>query len=1036
MNDWENPKVLERNRVPARAYFAPYPDEESALSGQRYSPWLMLLNGNWKFHYAENPALAPDNFYIEYFPEDFLMECFDATHWDDTQWHDIQVPCNWQMLGYGRPHYTNVIYPFPVDPPRVPTENPTGSYRRKFFIPDDWDDRQVFLRFEGVDSAFYIWVNSQQVGYSQGSRLPSEFDITPYIRRGVNTLAVRVFQWSDGSYLEDQDMWWLSGIFRDVYIIATPSVHIFDFRIRTELDSDYRDAVLKVRATVNNYGEHSAGNYRIEIRLLDANRQSILNSEFSLPGGGQKILDMEMPVANPEKWSAEHPYLYSLLIILKDSKGQVVEAETCKVGFRSVELKNGNMLVNGVPVMIKGVNRHEHHPDLGRAVPLDAMIQDILLMKRHNINAIRTSHYPDDPRIYDLCDYYGIYVLDEADLECHGFAHIGDWNRTSDDPEWEAAYVDRVIRMLERDKNHPCVIIWSLGNESGFGRNHEAMARWVRDADPTRLLHYEGDREQKVADIVGPMYTSVADITKLGEDTSADKPVILCEYAHAMGNGPGGFKEYWDTFYKYKRLQGGFVWEWLDHGIRQFTEDGREWFAYGGDFGDKPNDGNFVIDGLVFPNRKPSPGLIEYKKVLEPVKVEPADLNHGKVRIINRYDFISLSHLLISWNLMADDRIIQNGFIQLPDISAGKSEIVTMPYTIPKILLPGAEYWLNISFILAADTSWASKGYEVAWAQFQLPLEASPKPAIKTECMLPMICEDADNLITITGANFELVFDKVYGVIKSWCHEGMKVLKKGPKLNFWRAPIDNDTHVQRAWRKAGLDSLMHRIDAVELSDTNGKFNQIRVKSRIAPPVLDLAFECDYTYTIYGSGDVILEAHGVPEGNIPVLPRIGLQMTLPEELDHVSWYGRGPGECYIDSKQANPVGVYSCMVDDLYTPYVYPQDNGNRTDVRWVSFTNTRGMGLLAVMPILNFSAHRFTTEDFDKAQHTYELVPRDEITVNLDYRHHGLGSASCGPGVLPQYELRPDEFRFVIRLKSFSKDSASPMSLSKGVQIH
>ena len=1036
-NDWENPKVFGRNRVSARASFVPYPSEELALSGDRgSSPWLKLLNGNWKFHYAESPALAPDDFFIEYFPEDFCMGYSDESHWDHAKWKDIQVPCSWQVLGYSRPRYTNVQYPFPVDPPRVPTENPTGSYRRKFFISDDWDDRQVFLRFEGVDSAFYVWVNGNQVGYSQGSRLPAEFDITSHIRHGVNTIAVRVFQWSDGSYLEDQDMWWLSGIFRDVYIIAAPPVHVADFGVRTELDAEYRDAILKVRAVVKNYGSQAVDHYRAEVRLLDAELQPVLGhslgADVDIQGDSEVVLDLEAPVPGPGKWSAEHPYLYSLLIVLKDSNGEVIEVDTCKVGFRSVELKNGNMLVNGVPILIKGVNRHDHDPDLGKATSLDSMRQDILLMKRHNINAVRTSHYPNDPRFYDLCDFYGIYVLDETDLECHGFATIGDWNRTSDDPEWEDAYVDRMVRMVERDKNHPCVIIWSLGNESGFGRNHEAMAKWVREADPTRLLHYEGDREQKVADIVGPMYTSVDGIIKLGEEIDAEKPVILCEYAHAMGNGPGGLKEYWDAFYQYRRLQGGFVWDWIDQGLRQTTEAGEEWFAYGGDFDDDPNDKNFLINGLIFPDRTPSPGLIEYRKVLEPVKVEPIELTAGRVKFTNCYDFLSLSHLHISWNLMADGDLLESGTIPTPDVAAGKSEIVTIPFSTPPVLLPGADYWLNISFALASDAAWAPHGHEVAWAQFNLPLEVSPPPVVRTDSMLTVSCEESDSTLQVVGPNFEITFDKLYGVITSWDHEGVRILNRGPSLNFWRAPIDNDKRVEGAWRKAGLDKLTQRTDQVEWSDSGVANARIRVKSRLAPPVLSLGVECVCTYTILGSGDLIIDVHGIPKGEFPVLPRIGLQMTVPEDLDHVSWYGRGPGECYVDSKQANRVGVYSCLVDDLYVPYVYPQENGNRTDVRWVSLANLRGMGLLAIgIPMLNFSAHRFTTQDFEKAQHTCDLVPRDEITLNLDYRHHGLGSASCGPGVLPQYELNPHEFRFQVRLRPFSVDHASAMLLSR-----
>ncbi len=1022
MNDWENQKVFERNRLPARASFVPYPDEDSALTGQRgSSPWFKLLNGNWKFQYAETPALAP---------EGFFEESYDVSDWDD-----IQVPCSWQLLGYGRPHYTNVKYPFPVDPPNVPTENPTGSYRRDFFIPDEWSDRQIFLRFEGVDSAFYVWINGQQVGYSQGSRLPAEFDITEYVRAGTNNIAVRVYRWSDGSYLEDQDMWWLSGIFRDVYLITVPRVHVFDFRIRTELDSNYRDAVLKIRTILKNHGEQ-ADKYQIELRLLDSDLRPMPgqspSSEVTIQADGEVALDLEESVTNPEKWSAENPCLYTLLITLRDAKGEIIEVIPGKFGFRSVELKDGNMLVNGVPIMIKGVNRHDHHPDLGRAVPLECMVEDILLMKRHNINAVRTSHYPNDPRFLDLCDYYGLYVLDETDLECHGFQIVKNTKGPSHDPEWEGAYIDRIVRMVERDKNHPCVIIWSLGNESDFGRNHVAMAKWVHEADPTRLLHYERDLEAEVADILSQMYTRIDKLIELGRKRNAEKPMILCEYAHAMGNGPGNLKEYWDVFYKYKRLQGGFVWDWIDQGIRKRTEDGREYFAYGGDFGDEPNDRNFLINGLIFPDRKPSPGLVEYKKVLEPVKVESIDLAAGKVRITNLYDFISLSHLDASWNLMADGKVLQSGTVPMPNVPAGGSRSITIPYA-PPAPAPATEHWLNISLALASDAPWASRGHEIAWAQFKLPSNAPPAKAVKFESIPPVHCEESSKTARITGADFELVFDKIYGVIASWHHEGLKVINRGPKLNFWRAPIDNDRRsLEAEWRRIGLHLLAHRVNSVECEEIKGKAIRIRVASRIAPPILDLAFECDYIYTIYGSGDVIIEIHGAPKGEFPVLPRIGLQMMLPRGLDHVSWYGRGPGECYIDSKQANRIGVYSCMVDELYVPYVYPQDNGNRTDVRWVNLTNTRGMGLICVgMPLLDFSAHRFSTEDLEKAEHTCDLVPRDEITLNLDYRHHGLGSASCGPGPLPQYELRPHDFSFSVRLKPFSVDCISAMDLGK-----
>ncbi len=1018
--DWEDPKVTQHNRVPAHALLLPYRDEATALTGQRgNSPWFRLLNGNWQFHLAENPALVP---------EGFQESGYDATNWDE-----LFVPSNWQLAGYGHPHYTNVIYPFPVDPPKVPTENPTGCYRRYFNIPSDWEKRRIFLCFEGVDSAFYVWVNGKKVGFSKGSRLPAEYDITEYVHGGQNLLAVQVMQWSDGSYLEDQDMWWLSGIFRDVYTYATPLVHVFDLRVRTELDEEYKDAILDVAATIHNYTDGTIDGHRITISLLDHARKPVTpphSQVVNIEAAQDVMVRARIPVANPRKWTAETPHLYQLLISLVDEDGQLLSVQASSVGFRQVEIKDGNLLVNGVPIMIKGVNRHEIHPDLGRAVSMDSMIEDILLMKRHNINAVRTSHYTNDPRWYELCDYYGLYVLDETDLECHGFMHVGDINQLSDDPQWEAAYLDRMERMVERHKNHPSVIIWSLGNESGFGRNHEAMAAWTREADPTRPIHYEGDRLQEVADIVGPMYTSVEGIITLAQEEAYTKPVILCEYAHAMGNGPGGLKEYWEAFYEYPRLQGGFVWDWVDQGLRQETPHGTERYAYGGDYGDEPNDANFNINGLIFPDRRPSPGLIEYKKVLEPVFVAAIDLAKRQLRVTNRYDFLGLDHLRLSWDVSADGKVLETGIWPLPEIAPGKSKIVTIPYNDPN-LLPDTDYWLNLRFTLAYSCHWAAVGHEVAWAQFKLPIFQTSGSALPIESMPALAVTETAGEIKVLGEDFGVTFDKTFGLITSWLYQGMSLVRRGPRLHFWRAPIDNDVSYVKEWKKAGLDRLKHRIDEVS-ADIGERTVQIRVVSRIAPPVFGHGFACTYVYTIYGDGHLTIAVRGEPQGELPILPRIGLQMVLPLALTQVQWYGRGPGESYVDSKLANRFGIYACHVDDLYVPYVYPQEHGNRTDVYWVSLTNQRGMGLFAEADIpLNFSAHRFSTEDLERARHTDELFLRDEVYLNLDYRQNGLGSGSCGPKVLPQYELRPHVFRFTIRLKPYSADLLSPIEIGK-----
>ncbi len=1020
MFDWENPRVIHRNRLPAHALLLPYPDEESALTGERgNSPWFRLLNGQWQFCYVTSPSLVPAG---------FQNPDYDASAWDT-----ITVPSNWQMVGYGRPHYTNVIYPFPVDPPRVPSENPTGCYRRTFSVPVDWRDRPVIIRFEGVDSAFYVWVNGEFVGFSKGSRLPAEFDITPHVRLGENLVAVQVMQWSDGSYLEDQDMWWLSGIFRDVYIYSPPAVQVFDLRVRTELDREYRDAVLDAALVIKNSRDTAVKDCKVTLSLVDCNGRAVVSpvsQAVEVAAVGEARIGFKIPVANPMKWTAETPYLYKLLVTLRDDLGRVLSVQQCSVGFRQVEVRNGNLLVNGVPIKIKGVNRHEMHPDLGRAVSLDCMIQDILLMKRHNINAVRTSHYANDPRWYDLCDYYGIYVLDETDLETHGFAMVGDVNRLSDDPEWEQAYLDRMERMVERDKNHPSVIIWSLGNESGFGRNHRAMAEWTRKADPTRPIHYEGDRNQEVADIVGPMYTPVDKVIELGQADSYTKPVILCEYAHAMGNGPGGLKEYWEAFYKYPRLQGGFVWDWVDQGLRQRTDRGTERFAYGGDFGDEPHDGNFVLNGLVFPDRKPSPGLLEYKKVLEPVLVEVEDLEKKQLRITNRYDFLTLDHLHLSWSITADGKVLQSGRLPMPKLAPGETSTVTIPFDEPAASA-STDYWLNISFTLASDCSWAPAGHEVAWAQFRLPVEAPAGPVLSIESMPDLHLWQSDTRLEIRGEDFSIGIDKVLGLIDSWVYHGRQMITKGPRLNFWRAPIDNDIVYVKEWKRAGLHQLQHRIDEAAV-DAGRKYVRVKVRARIAPPVFDHGFDCTYIYTVYGDGNVVIKVHGVPEGQLPILPRIGLQMVVPLAFNQVSWYGRGPGESYADSKLANKFGVYASSVEDLYVPYVYPQENGNRTDVFWVALTDLRGVGLFAAgdRP-LNFSAHRFSTDDLEKARHTDELVWRDEIYLNLDYRQHGLGSGSCGPPTLPQYELQPHEFTFAVRMKPFAVDAIAPSQLAK-----
>ncbi len=706
--DWDNPAVVARNREPRHVRLTPYPDETQARDGREEAAYVQSLNGRWAFEWYPNPASVPEGFW--------------APDFDVADWDKVDVPGNWQVQGYDKPIYTNVQYPFPIDPRYdeamqhmtrsekisergLPAEalslpldvphddNPTGCYRTTFEVPDGWGDRRVFVRFEGVDSAFHLWVNGQAVGYSQGSRLPAEFDLTPYLQSGPNLMAVEVYRWTDGAYLEDQDFWRLSGIYRDVVLWSVPVVHLWDYTVRTRLDAAYRDAVLEVDVEVRGLVSPNLHGLRVAALLLDPGGVEIASMRETLGDSGEA--SMRAHVDNPAKWSAEHPVLYTLLLMLRDADGHVVQVERARVGFRSIELRDGQFLVNGVPVLIKGVNRHEHDPETGHTLSVASMMADIRLMKRYNINAVRTCHYPDDPRWYDLCDEYGLYVLDEANIESHGV-----WDRPAKDPAWLAAFMERVTRMVARDKNHACVIGWSLGNEAGYGPNFGACADWIHAHDTTRFVHYHPAYDEPTVDVVSLMYPTVASLAAHAADTTDMRPIIMCEYAHAMGNSPGALKEYWEVIETYPKAIGGFVWDWVDQGLLRTEEDGTTWYAYGGDYGDEPNDGNFCINGLIWPDRVPHPSLWEVKKVSEPVRVDPVDLDAGTLRVINRYGFSDLSGLVVSWAVMRDGVVLQQGALPQLSTPAGQSEVVTVPYVLPEPEV-GAETWLTLRFALA-----------------------------------------------------------------------------------------------------------------------------------------------------------------------------------------------------------------------------------------------------------------------------------------------------------------------------------------------
>ena len=1046
LQDWQDPGITGRNREAPHVPLVPYADEESAL-GEMQSPYLRLLNGSWRFRWAPNPASAPAGFH--------------QVGFDDTDWDQVEVPGNWQLQGYGQPIYTNVQYPFPIDPRLtaavqklrreadwddpstlrlleevlafpldVPTDhNPTGCYRTRFVLPEEWGERRIFLRFEGVDSAFHLWINGRAVGYSQDSRLPAEFSITAHLQPGENLLAARVYRWSDGSYLEDQDFWRLSGIYRDVMLWAAPPVHLRDVSIQTDLDAGYRDATLKVRASVRNLGQADALGYTLETKLYAGSERGctpIVQSAqaLSVAAGAEVLVGIDEEISNPRKWSAEHPNRYTLLLILKDSGGRVVHVERSWVGFRCVEILKGQLRVNGKAICIRGVNRHEHDPDTGHTVSRASMIEDIMLMKRHNINAVRTSHYPNHPEWYDLCDQYGIFVVDEANIESHGI-----WDRPARDPAWREAMIERVTGMVERDKNHPCIIAWSLGNESGHGPNLEAAADWVHARDPSRPLLYNPAEALPWVDIISPMYPSVEHLAALAQDRTESRPVIMCEYAHAMGNGPGGLKEYWDLIERFPRLQGGFVWDWVDQGLRQVTTEGVEWFAYGGDLGDEPNDGNFCMNGLVGPDRTPHPGLLELKKVYEPVSVEPVDLESAVLRITNRFDSTNSSGLDVMWTLRADGRVLQSGGLPGLDLPARGSVEVSIPYERPE-LLPGAEYWLGLSFTQAGDLPWAPAGSEVAWAQFLLPFRAARRP-LQPDTMPALAVEENEKAVLVRRQHFILAIDRETGHISSWKHQGHAVVKHGPQINLWRAPTDNDApRMAERWIATGLDQLTERVRAISAERHLPQVARVRVDTD--DPRVGMTSR--YDYWIFGSGDVLLEHTVELAEALPPLPRVGVRLVLPGAYQQFAWYGRGPHESYSDRKQGARVGVYQTTVRGESVPYVTPQEYGNRTDVRWAALTNENGVGLLAVgQPVLNVSSHPYTAHELAQARHIHELTPREDIMLNLDLAQSGLGSESCGPGVLPQYRLEARRYTYRIRLRPLSGTGESPAELSKQV---
>lgn len=1020
--DWENPRVFGLNKEPAHATFAAYPDENSALrSPTQISPFVRSLNGLWNFNWVKTPAERPVDFY--------------RPDYDVRRWKQIKVPSNWEMEGYGTPIYTNIVYPFKRDAPRVmgtPSEswtafkerNPVGSYRRTFTLSPSWQGRETFLVFDGVNSAFYVWVNGTKVGYSEDSRLPAEFNITKYLKTGENTLAVEVYRWNDGSYLEDQDFWRMSGIFRNVSLVSREPQHIRDFYARTILDANCQDATLQLKVKINNDGAQEKP-LSLEAKLLDDRSREVfraLTKQLTPAPKAESTIDLSQSVSNPHKWSAEDPYLYTLLLTLKDSNGRIIECIPWKLGFRSSEIKGDQILVNGRKITIRGVNRHEFDPDLGQVVTTERMIQDIKLMKQNNINAVRTSHYPNVAEWYALCDRYGLYVLDEANIESHGYG-ANEPQRISTGEDYTEAHVDRVRRTIERDKNHASIFIFSLGNEAGIGRNHEASRAWAKTNYPEFIISYEPGNSVH-SDILCPMYPPPDELIPMWEKYGRGRPMMMIEYAHAMGNSTGNFREYWDLFRSKRQLHGGFIWDWVDQGIRRKAANGKEFWAYGGDFGDKPNDDNFCTNGLVLPDRSPHPGLLEVKKQYQFINVEPVDLTTGKVRVRNEYLFNDLSFVEGTWELAENGNVIQKGKVPPLKIPAGQTQELTLDVKRPAVK-NDAEYFLKVSFALSKDTSWAPKGHLLAWDQMEMPYQISKIVAIKENISrAPVKLSETGGEFTVTGEHFSARFGKKSGALESFEYAGVPLLAAPLTPNFWRPPTDNDRGNnmpvrQGIWKNAGQERTINSVTAKQINPQT-----VRVVSEATLPAGNSAYR--NVYTVSGNGVIEIEASLTPHGKLPDLPRFGTQLMVSGELRIVTWYGRGPQENYWDRKTSAAIGRYSDAVENLFFPYIEPQETGNRTEVRWVSLTNRDGVGLKATgLPLLSFSAWPFRMEELERVKHPAEINFSKEITLNLDWQQMGVGGDnSWGALQHPEYRLPARPYSYKFRLEPLAKREA------------
>lgn len=1002
--DWENPEVFAVNKEKTRATSLPFADETSALKNEfTSSPYFQSLDGIWKFYWVPKISEVPAGFYKE--------------NYDASKWADMKVPGNWEFNGYGIPMYVNVGFGFKAKPPHIDREDsPTGAYRREFTIPEDWDGRRVFIHFEGGTNSMYVWVNGEKVGYTENAKSPAEFDITKYIRKGKNTLACEVHKYSDGSYLEDQDMWRLGGINRSVYLYSTDQTRILDFFAHPDLDKNYKNGLFSLDLVLKNYTS-SAKDQTVEVSILDKNGKKVFNSnqKVNIPADNTAETTIKGTVSSPLKWTAETPNLYTLVLTLKDNKGKVIESTSHKIGFRKIEITDGQVFVNGKKVYFKGVNLHEFNTQTGQVVNREVMMRNIQLMKELNINAVRTSHYPQPPLWYELCDQYGIYLVAEANMESHGLGYGPD--NVSNLPEWLGAHMDRIIRSVERDKNHPSVIFWSLGNESGNGKAFFEMYKWAKERDNSRPVQYEQSHQKDPnTDILCPMYPSWESMKR---DAARDlgRPYIMCEYAHAMGNSMGNFQEYWDLMRSSKNMQGGFIWEWYNHGFKTQDEQGRPYWAYGGDLKgyNKMNDGNFCIDGIISPDQNYLPHTHIVKKVYQNILFEPKDLNNGIVTVINDFKFTDLTNknYTYKWVLLKNGKVFGEGNFDAVIPADTKKDIkLNLPAITPEA---GAEYYLQLFAYNKEQTPFTPAGFEVAKEEFAFDSNNYFTPATYTGSLN---VEKGEDKITVKSGTISYEFSTKNGKsLLSVENDGKRVFRELPRLNFWRAPIDNDfgsweQYALRIWDAAGQNVIY----TYKGSQENGGAISFNYEAKLR----GIEAKVDFTYTVNKDGSLTTDAHyKALSDDLPEMMRFGMLMTLPQEYNDFTWYGRGPWENYVDRNGDTFMGVWNGAVEDQYYPYIRPQEGGNKTDVRWLSLTDKSGKGILikGAQP-LSVSATNNRPEDLDpgmtkKQQHASDVLPRKEVVLCVDLFQRGVaGLDSWGAKPLDEYRFSDKEYKY------------------------